>query len=143
MLNRKLSKKFEGTPIVKLPIDVQRDFNASFRFLIPKFNKKYFLFISINDDLLFMITPKQLLVNMKNSEGKVSQEKLSTTLDKGKNKEVLVEFEKRGRTTNLYINNMEVYTTTDYTFTNPTFNIDIPFGILKIDEISVTQRVED
>ncbi len=135
-------------PVGKLPIDVERNFKVSFKLLIPKFNNGFTIGTN-NGTFLFMpkklypiVTTwedleqgKQPVLNMKNY--------LPIPLKKGKNVETVISIEKKGKTTNLYIDGMEVYSTTDMGFKTNSFVVNLVAGVLKVDEIIVEQQVED
>ncbi len=141
-------KQEEEDVIAKLPIDVERNFKVTFKFLIPNFKKKSVLLIGTNN-VEYMLSPKELTVllgqkRVDNPNELIPKvEKLSIILDNGKNKEILVAVEKKGRNTKFYVNEMEVYSSKEIIFVEPNFGFGNGCNVLKIDEIKVEQREED
>ncbi len=135
-------------PIGKLPIDVQRNFKVSFKFLIPNF--KLGFFVGSNNGT-FWFTPKKMYpivtpweeIEQGNARPLNMKNYLPISLKKGKNVETVVAIEKKGKTTKVYVDDMEVYSTTDMGFKTNEFFLTVPTGVLKVDEIIVEQQVED
>ncbi len=135
-------------PVGKLPIDVQRNFKVSFKLLIPNF-KAGFLIGSNNGTFLF--GPKKMYPIVTSWEeleqGKQPSLDLKNyfpiPLKKGKNVETVISIEKKGKTTKVYVDDMEVYSTTDIGFRANSFVVNVTAGVLQVDEIIVEQQVED
>ncbi len=136
-------------PVGKLPIDVERNFKVSFKLLIPKFNSGFT--IATNNGT-FLFTAKRLYPivttweDLEQGKQPVLDAKnyLPMPSKKGKkNVEMVISIEKKGKTTNLYVDDMEVYSTTDMGFKTNSFVLNLVAGVLKVDEIIVEQQVED
>ncbi len=128
--------------IAKLPIDIEKNFRVSIKFIVPNFKKHSFIYIGTNN-VFFMLSPKKLSVRefTLSNENKVTSEKqeLPIILKKGKKKQIIVELEKKGNTVNLLIDGMEVYSSKNIIFADPSLSFAHLCKILKIDEITVEQ----
>ncbi len=136
--------------VVELPINVETNFKITFKFLIPKFNDKYMFGIVYNyqdeDTYRSFEMKENLLFQYVYFEGHVKRirKPIPIILKEGKNKEVLVVLEKKGKNTILSIDGMEFYTTSNIIFQTNTFGFLLDGeSILKVDEVTIEQIVRD
>ncbi len=136
-------------PMAELPINVHNNFKVSFKFWFEKFSKKNFFAVGSNNayfmfwvDKLFPIVASTEETSTNNIDFRKGG--LPIILKKGKNKEVLVEWEKKGRKTIISVDGMEVYTTEDIVYSSKVFFIqDLSAQTLKVDEVIIEQRVDE
>ncbi len=134
---------------LKIPVSEYGNFMVEFRFILPKFNKETTLSISTGN-FVAQCRENRFFPNIGVVDGLVASSDieyfpkgLPILLPKGKDKEINIKIERKGRTTYLYVNDMEVYMTKNVIYGGSDFEIGFPFGVLKIDEIIVQRAMED
>jgi hypothetical protein len=134
--------------VTELPINIDKNFKITFKLLIPKLNDEYYFGIIFNYEdennySNFLVSEKKFKMwNRTNGISSLSRQN-SIILKSGKNKEVLIEMEKKGPKLIFRVDNMEVVSITK----NLNFNT---FGFLvenvntiKVDEVIIEQLGEE
>lgn len=130
--------------VTELPIFNDRNFKITFKFLVPKLNDKYYFGIIFNYEdgdnyeSFELMERKFQCMNVKEGEIRMSR-RGAVILSGGKNKEVEVVVEKKGRKLIFSVDNMEAITITrDVRLTTFGFLVEGD-NVLKVDEVIVEQ----
>ncbi len=136
--------------VVELPINIETNFKLTFKFLIPKFDDEYMFGIIYNyqdeDTYRSFEMKENLLFQYAYFEkcAKRIRKPIPIILKEGKNKEVLVVLEKKGKNTILSVDGMEFYTTSNIVYQTNTFGFLLNGeNTLKVDEVTIEQIVRD
>ena len=134
--------------VTELPIDVDKNFKITFKFLIPKINDSYYFGIIFNyedenNHTNFVVSEKKYRI-WNRANGIVSQSRQSSIiLNSGRNKEVVIEMEKKGNKLIFRVDNMEAVTITKKLYFN-TFGFQVEGkNTIKIDEVIMEQITEE
>jgi hypothetical protein len=141
-----LQNKEEGFVrcVTELPIDVERNFKITFKFLVPKINDEYhfgiiFNYEDENNYSNFLVQEKKYKMwNKKDGTFSLSRQS-GIILKSGKNKEVVIAMEKKGTKLIFTVDNMEAVSITKKLNFN-TFGFQVEnANTIKIDEVSFEQ----
>lgn len=145
-----LENKLNDSPalsITELPIDIRNNFKVAFKFLVPKLNDTFYfgiIFDYEDEDNYsnFLVSERNFKIYNKRN-GKISpSRKRFLILKAGKNKEVLIEMEKKGPRLIFSVDNMEAFTfTRDLHFNTFGFLVEGNNSI-KISEVLIEQVTE-
>jgi hypothetical protein len=103
--------------VTELPINIDNNFKITFKFLIPKLDDKYYFGVIFNYEdennySSFLVSEKKFkILNRVNSVNSISRQG-GIILKSGKNKEVIIEIEKKGKRLVFNVDNMEAMTIT-------------------------------
>ena len=146
-----LQNKKDGTivhSVAELPIDIDNNFKITFKFLVPKINDDYYFGIVFNyedenNHNNFLVSEKKYkMCNMVNGTSSISRHG-SLILKSGKDKEVIIEMEKKGNKLIFSVDNMEAVTITKkLNFNTFGFQVENEHTI-KVDEIIIEQLAEE
>lgn len=133
--------------ITELPVNIESNFKLTFKFLVPKVNENYYFGIVFdyedeNNYSNFLVSERKFRIWNK-KEGKSSLlRKNSLILKAGKNKEVIIEMEKKGPKLIFSVDNMEAITfTKELHFSSFGFQVEGSNSI-KISEVVIEQATE-
>lgn len=134
--------------IAELPINIERNFKITFKFLIPKISDDYAFGIVYNYDdennySSFLVSEKKYKIyNKVNGTLSISRQG-SIILKAGKNKEVIIEVERKGNKLIFNVDNMEaVSITKNLNFNAFGFQVENA-NTIKVDEVIIEQIMED
>ena len=130
--------------VAELPINIDNNFKITFKFLVPKINDDYYFGIIFNYEdennySNFLVSEKKYkMCNNVNSTNSISRQG-SLILKSGKNKEVIIEIEKKGNKLTFSVDNMEAVSITKKLNFN-TFGFQVEnANTIKIDEVIIEQ----
>jgi len=103
--------------VTELPINIENNFKITFKFLVPKLDDKYYFGVIFNYEdennySSFLVSEKKFkILNRVNGVNSISRQG-GIILKSGKNKEVVIEIEKKGKKLIFNVDNMEAVTIT-------------------------------
>jgi hypothetical protein len=134
--------------VTELPIDIDKNFKITFKFLIPNLNDEYYFGIIFNYEdennySNFLVSEKKYKIwNRVNGINSLSRQN-SIILKSGKNREVLIEMEKKGDKLFFRVDNMDAATVTKKLHFN-TFGFQVEnANTIKVDEVIIEQQSEE
>ncbi len=130
----------------KIPVSVRNNFKVSFTLLFPDFNKEtLFAFGFENSNALFQIAPKKIYPIIDGaSDAELNEKGYPTLIKKGRDKTIVLEYEKKGRNTIIRIDEMEVYSTKEVVYEDSFFVFQhVQPGTVQVDEIIVEQQIAE
>jgi len=134
--------------VTELPINVENSFKVTFKFLIPKLDDKYYFGIIFNYEdennySNFLVSEKKFkIVNRVNGVNSVSRQG-GIILKSGKNKEVIIEIQKKGKKLLFSVDNMEaVEITKKLDFNAFGFQVE-DANTIKVTEVLIEQIFRD
>ena len=143
---------FVSWSVTDFPIDIDNNFNITFKFLVPRLSDKYYFGIIFdyedeNNYRSFRVSEKRYkIVNTVNGISSLSRQG-SIILTSGRNKEVIIDMEKKGNKLLFNVDNMEAVEITIPRTRSLNSN---SFGFLvedantiKVDEVIISQIVRD
>ena len=130
----------------ELPINIDYNFKITFKFLVPKVDDKYYFGIIFNYEdennySNFLVSEKKYRIwNEVNGTRSISRQS-SIILKSGRNKEVIIEIEKKGNKLIFRVDNMEAVSITKKLNFN-TFGFQVEdSNTIKIDEVVIEQQM--
>ena len=134
--------------VTELPINVENNFKVTFKFLIPKLDDKYYFGIIFNYEdennySNFLVSEKKFkILNRVNGVNSVSRQG-GIILKSGKNKEVVIEIQKKGKKLFFSVDNMEaVDITKKLDFSAFGFRVE-DANTIKVTEVLIEQILRD
>ncbi|MDR1348805.1 MAG: hypothetical protein LBJ63_10375 [Prevotellaceae bacterium] len=134
--------------VTELPINVDNNFKITFKFLIPKVNDEYYFGIIFNYEdennyNNFLVSEKKYkILNKINGISSISRQG-GIILKSGKNKEVIIELEKKGENLSFHVDNMEAIRITKKLKFN-TFGFQVEdANTIKVDEVVIEQQIKE
>jgi hypothetical protein len=134
--------------VTELPINIDKNFKITFKLLVPKLNNEYYFGIIFNYEdennySNFLVSEKKFKMwNRANGTSSLSRQN-SIILKSGKNKEVLIEMEKKGIKLIFRVDNMEaVSITKNLSFNTFGFQVENA-NTIKVDEVIIEQQAEE
>ena len=142
-----LQSKKEGTvlhSVTELPLDTEQSFKITFTFMLPKIDDKFFFGIIFNyqdesNYSNFLVSEKRCKIgNIAGGKNSLSRQN-PIVLKSGKNREVVIEMEKKGDKLFFSVDNMEAAIITKKIISN-TFGFQVEdANILKVKEVTMEQ----
>jgi hypothetical protein len=132
--------------VAELPINVDNNFKVIFKFLIPKLNDEYYFGIIFNYEdennySSFLVSEKKYMILNKITGIRSISRQGSIILKSGKNKEVIIELEKKGKNLIFRVDNMDAITITRELRFN-TFGFQVQdANTIKVDEVVIEQQM--
>jgi len=134
--------------VAELPINIDNNFKITFNFLIPKLDDKYYFGIIFNYEdennySSFLVSEKKFkILNRVNGVSSMSRQG-GIILKSGKNKEVVIEIEKKGKKLIFNVDNMETVTITKMLGFNA-FGFQVEdSNTIKVTEVVIEQMFRD
>ena len=134
--------------VTELPINPEANFKVTSKFTVPKFNDDCYFGIIFNYEdennySYFLVTEKKFkLYNRVNGEVSLSRQN-SIILNAGKNKEIVIDMEKKGRKLIFNVDEMEAITITKDMKYNTFGFIVVDDNTVKVNEVIIEQMVDD
>lgn len=141
------SKKGWYTTGTRFPVVYRQNFKISYKLLIPKLDDKHIIGLVFNydedenkGDILYITENKFYICD---SDGNKQGKDWKIKLKKGKDVEVTLEIEKKGRNTRISINGVD-FDNEDLLFRSSYMGFTVnEKNTLKVDEIRITQNLKD
>ena len=134
--------------VTELPINIDENFKITFKLLVPKLNDEYYFGIIFNYEdennySNFLVSEKKFKIwNRVNGTNSLSRQN-SIILKSGKNREVVIEMEKKGDKLIFRVDNMDAVSITKKLNFN-TFGFQVEnANTIKVDEIIIEQQTAE
>jgi len=134
--------------VTELPINIENNFKITFKFLVPKLDDKYYFGVIFNYEdennySSFLVSEKKFkILNRVNGVNSISRQG-GIILKSGKNKEVVIEIEKKGKKLIFNVDNMEAVTITKMLNFNA-FGFQVEnANTIKVTEVLIEQLFRD
>ena len=134
--------------VAELPVNVDNNFKITFKFLIPRLDDKYYFGIifnyeDVNNYSNFLVSEKKFkILNRVNGVNSLSRQG-GIILKSGKNKEVVIEVQKKGKKLFFSVDNMEtVDITKKLDFNAFGFQVENA-NTIKVTEVLIEQMFRD
>ena len=134
--------------VTELPINVDKNFKITFKLLVPQLNDEYYFGIIFNYEdennySSFLVSEKKFKIwNRVNGTNSLSRRN-SIILKSGKNREVIIEMEKKGNKLTFRVDNMDaVSITKKLNFNAFGFQVENA-NTIKVDEVIIEQQTEE
>ena len=141
-------KDYPVHSVTELPINIDENFKITFKLLVPKLNDEYYFGIIFNYEdennySNFLVSEKKFKIwNRVNGTNSLSRQN-SIILKSGKNREVVIEMEKKGDKLIFRVDNMDAVSITKKLNFN-TFGFQVEnANTIKVDEIIIEQQTAE
>ncbi|MDR1792296.1 MAG: hypothetical protein LBR36_02480 [Bacteroidales bacterium] len=130
--------------VAELPIDIDQNFKLTFKVLVPKLTDEFYFGIVFNYEdennySSFLVTEKKFKILNKVNGVSAQSRASGIILKAGKNKEVVIEIEKKGTKLIFTVDNMEAIAISKELKTNTFGFLVEDANTIKIDEVIIEQ----